>query len=95
MKTAIYGARPQGGVAGSLRMSNQLGYLIGIAVDPEVEPPIVVDSGLPASLCLVVFLGMERRMPQISNEEAGIGFFFAPAIHTAMRHAAPEARSVS
>jgi hypothetical protein len=38
-------------------MGLQLGDAIGIAVDLEIEAPVLIDAGLPAALAFIVLLG--------------------------------------
>jgi hypothetical protein len=45
---------------------------VGAAFDPEVEPPVFGDAGLPQFwvAALGLFLGVERRVPEVANEKS-------------------------
>src|ERR1035437_5776927 len=49
-------------------MGCQLGYMVGVAADFEVEPPALRDAGLPAVSGLIVFFGPQRRVPEIPRQ---------------------------
>jgi hypothetical protein len=49
----------------SLGVRNNVEDDVGVAGDDEIEPPIVVCTGLPEVLGFVVLLGVERWMVEI------------------------------
>jgi hypothetical protein len=51
-----------------LRMRDDIVEMVGVPLDGEVEPPVVIHSSLPETGGLAVFLGARRRMPQIAQE---------------------------
>src|SRR5207244_1239921 len=55
-----------------LGMGNDVAQHVAFAFDGEVKPPPFGHPRLPYALCLIVFLGTERRMAQVLYEEFGL-----------------------
>ncbi len=49
-------------------MRDQIDQMIGVSLDAEIETPPAVGAGLPEIACLVVLLGLERRMAEVLEE---------------------------
>jgi hypothetical protein len=56
----------------SFRMGLEVQNQVGVTGNNEVEAPVAIDAGLPNVACLIVFLGAERRVAQIVDEESGL-----------------------
>jgi hypothetical protein len=50
-------------------VGNEFEDVIRVVNDFEVEPPVLVDPGLPTIVSFVVLLGVQRRMLAILNQE--------------------------
>jgi hypothetical protein len=46
--------------------------LVGVILYSEIEPPRACNPGLPDIACLIVFLGSERWMAQVFNEQGNL-----------------------
>src|ERR1035441_8693870 len=51
--------------AALFRVRDNIHDVISVVQDEEIKPPILIDAGLPNVLALIVFLGAQRRVPQI------------------------------
>ena len=49
-----------------LRVGDEVHEVIGIALDPEIQPPPSIDPGLPYVAGLVVLLRPEGRVAEIN-----------------------------
>ena len=50
----------------SFRMGHEVKEVIGIALDGEIEPPVIIDARLPDITRFVVFLGTQGRVAEIT-----------------------------
>ena len=48
-------------------MGLQFGDAVGVAIDLEVESPILIDTRLPAVRGFVILLGVQARVVQVSD----------------------------
>src|ERR1017187_3642934 len=53
-------------------MGLQFGDAVGVAVNLEIEAPILIDACLPAVRGFVVLLGMQPRVAQVSDQEVDL-----------------------
>jgi hypothetical protein len=55
-----------------LGVRHDVNEVVGIALDGEIETPAAVDPGLPDSSSLIIFLGSERWVTEISDQEGNL-----------------------
>jgi hypothetical protein len=53
-------------------MRHDVNEVVGIAFYGEIETPASVDPGLPDSSSLIIFLGSERWVTEIGNQEGNL-----------------------
>ncbi len=53
-------------------MRHDVNEAVSVALDGEVETPAAVDPGLPDSSSLIIFLGSERWVAEIIDQEGNL-----------------------
>jgi hypothetical protein len=53
-------------------MGHQVTDAVGVAIDLEIEPPVVINACLPTVLSFVELLGMQRRVVQVPDQKVDL-----------------------